>query len=781
MKTILRFCIFLVSLSCFAQTMTQQEKIKALLEAYFDQDREIIHVQFNKNQFLNTEHLAFSGYVFSKNNNLPAINTSNIHLIVYNEAQEVVQKQLLFATNGMFSGGIHLNDTFKTGKYIFHFQTNWMNNFKENDSFLQTIEINDIGEAFTLKSNKPNYKTAKVAFFPEGGSIIDGFSNTIGVKITDCNNQGIELQNIQVFDSKSNEVSHFNTNRLGIGILYLVADSKEKYTLKIKSDFVTLSQDLPAIKENGIVVSYNNNLPNNKLAIAVKTNEKGVASFQGKKLSLLIQQNSYSVLKEINFDNKETEQGVIIDKKYLQNGVNSLRLIDENLNELAERLIYKYGTVQTKLNLSAKSNEEDSVVLLGNSAALKGQISASILPKNTLGFKNKTSLLGTFYLNTYLENPEIDNYSYFDPENKNAKTEMDALMLVQNKSKTLWENIKSNPPIVNFKFNKGISIVGKIDGKPKPNVARSISMMAAKKNIFEKIVVDKDNNFRLDNFFVQDSTVFTLQLENEKNAALFTKVIAQISDNHTKLKLPLNFDLKKCLVEKNESDVVKISLSKPRKNSTNLEDVVVKGKKKVVLTHNKNATFNAVAHKIDEREFGTILDFIGRNGFTTGVSNGNAFIYSRRDAFAQGSPEVFMDDVFLVDINILFDLDMEVVDEVYIDRTGMSSIRQNTSGTIKIYLKQGKENKNYITKCSTLISTDSFTVPIAYKNSNFSTKDEVDFFGTLNWLPKMAIKENQNLEIKLPKMNQSEIQVQIEGFSEDGQLISEMKTIPIVP
>jgi hypothetical protein len=64
------FCLFFC-LNGFSQAQNNQEKIKTLLDTYFLDDREIIHVQFNKNIYLNNEDIAFKGYVLSKNNNTP--------------------------------------------------------------------------------------------------------------------------------------------------------------------------------------------------------------------------------------------------------------------------------------------------------------------------------------------------------------------------------------------------------------------------------------------------------------------------------------------------------------------------------------------------------------------------------------------------------------------------------------------------------------------------------------------------------------------------------------
>jgi len=782
MRLSFTLCVFFICITSFSQAPNNQEKIKSLLETYFQQDREIIHVQFNKTTYLNNEDLAFKGYVLGKNTNLPNLNTSNIQLVIYDEQEQIVQKQLLYASNGTFSGGIHLNKKFKTGKYLFHFYTNWMNNFKEDDSFSQTIEIYNIDEPFNYKSNEPNWKTVKIDFFPEGGNIIDGMNNTIGVKIIDCNNKGVELNNIIVQDSKSNEISRFNTNKMGYGAFYLIADANEKYTLKTHSEKLTIAQELPRVKQTGISISYNNNLPRNILAVAVKTNEKGIELYQNKKFNLLIQQNGSSILKEINFNNKEKEQLILVEKKYLPNGVNCIRLIDEELNEITERLIYNYATIEPTTTVKAKGIVNDSIMLTGSPNLVQANISASILPENNICIENKRSILGTFYLNAYLETPEINNYIYFDPENKDKKRDMDLLMLNQYKSKFLWENIKSNPPKITYKFNKGVTISGNINRSVNPNSTNKLLLISLKDNLFEKTNVEKDNSFRFDNFYVQDSTVYILQLENEKKSSIYTKMVAKVYNHETKFNLPLKFNKSNCPIEKIDGDSIVFSASKLSKKAINLNEITIINKfKKEVFTHKNEMSINAKAFKIEDDDFGNVLDFIGRNGYRTGIDpeENTAYIRSTRGAFAQGSPAVYIDDFLVFDYNLLYSLNLNNVDEIYIDQSGFSDTTSGYSGTIKIYLKKGYDDKYFRTKFTTLIATDGYSKNIEFKTTPFDTQKEFYSFGTLNWSPNTTVKENQNFEYKFPKGNQKVIQVFIEGFSSDGQLISEMHNVPI--
>ena len=766
-----------------SQNSNSQNAIENSLENYFQYDREIIHVQFNKNKYVNTEDIAFKGYIRSKNNTLLAENTTNIQLVIYDSQRQIIQKQLLFASKGTFAGGIHLNDKFKAGKYYFHFFTNWMHNFIEDDSFLQTIEIIDKKETYNFDSDEPNWKTAEITLFPEGGSIINNMDNTVGVKITDCNQRGIQINDGVIVDSKSNEISHFHTNHSGNGVFYINPDLNETYTLKIKSDKVTISKPLPSTQETGIVISYNNNLNQQNLVVNIRMNEKGAESYANKKFNLLIHQNKNAVLKEITFNDKQTEQIVYFDKKYLSNGVNSIRLIDENLNEITERLLYHYGTMKPVTTLEARAIANDSVVLSGKTEVNQANLSVSILPADNTCADQKRAVMGTFYLNAYLETPEINNYSYYDPENKTRKEEIELLMLNQNRSKYLWDNIKSNPPKMNYTFDKGVTISGKIEKALKPNSKFKVSLFSLKDNVFEETTIDEQNNFKFENFYARDSTVFILQLMDEKNLSAYTKMSTRVSSYTTPLNLPIPWDNPICPVLKIPNTNFTFSAPKLEDSTTQLKEIIItNNSKKQILTNTTSMSMNAQGFKIQEGQHGNVLDFIGRNGYRTGIDNeeNEAYIRNSYSKNSDNAPSVYIDDIQQTDFNFLFNLELSDVDEIYIDKSGLSDNSSRGVGTIKIFLKNGVKNKFFKIKYTSMIVTNGFTPNIEFKNSYFETQKEFYYFGTLHWTPTITLKDSPNFEVKFPKGNQKEIKVQIEGFTPEGQLISEIKKIPVL-
>lgn len=790
MKLIIRFFSFLFCIQSYSQAISNQDKITQYLADYFLEDREIIHVQFNKTLYTNNEDIAFKGYILSKNRDIPNSNTTNVQLVIYNNENQIIQKQLLYAQNGIFSGGIHLNEKFIPGKYHFHFYTNWMNNFKEDDSFYQTIEIIDRNKPYTFETNEPNWETAEISLFPEGGIILNDIVNTIGVKIVDCNKKGIEIADGIILDSKSNEITNFNTNKMGNGVIYLRPDINEKYTLKINTDKLKIERPLGKISETGLILTEHNYPAKNNLLIVLKTNEKGLQVNQNKKFIVLIQQNGSSMQQEVTFNNNKTQQPIFFDKKFLSNGIHTVRLLDEDLNEITERLTYIEEDANPITTLQTKTTANDSIILSGEVEADKGHLSISVLPEKSVCNNQKKSILGTFYLNAYLEKPVSDTYFYFNPENRTRIQDIELLLVTQNRGKYLWENIKAGPPKISYEFEKGITINGKVEREQKPNSKNKISLLALKKNLFDETTIDQNNDFKFEHFFVQDSTILAIQMTNEKNNTLTTKIEARIARNEPRFVMGPSFEKPFCSVEKSTENV--FNFLPPKIKTTLLKEVEVKNtSKKEVFIHKSEVSHMAKAFKIDGKSYQTLLSFLSSNGYNTGIdpSSGTVYIADRRDAYkgwAPGSyltatpPNIYIDNFLLYDFNELYHLTLDQIDEIYIDRTGSSDITAlRGHGTIKIFMKTGQKNEYFKVKHTSLIVTKGFAQNFSYKATPIEDQDEFNYFGTLNWSPNIELIDRSDFQIKIPKNKQKEIQVLIEGFTDDGYLISQVKKVPI--
>ena len=750
------------------------QKIISSLESYFMLERDNIHVQFNKNHYVTNEIIAFTGYVFSKKNNTPNGNTTNINLKIYDSEGKLVKKQLIFASEGTFTGGLQLNDTYKSGSYTFVFYTNWMNNFNENYAFEQKIQIYNHGEPLVIKTKTIDSNNIKVNFYPQAGKIIDNIGNTVGVKIIDCEQKGIEIKNIQILDSKLKEIAKFDTNKAGNGNFVFFADKDEKYTLNINSSLIKFSQPLPQIFEKGIVLTYNAHLPKNKIAIAVRTNEKGQQDVLNKKFYLLIHQNHNAILKDFSFLNNETEHVIILDKTYFSNGVNSLRLIDENLNQVCERLFYYNKTANLDIKLETQLSSNDTVRLKGNSLP-KGKVNISVLPENSIGIQEQSSILGTFYLNDYLSKPETNNYFYFDTNNKNKELDMDNLMLNQVNSKISWDNIINKTPKIEYTFNKGITIRGEIKSKVNLKNKRTINIVSTKDKVFEETEVDDKGVFEVKNFFAQDSTAFAIQLTNKNGLAKYSKIETNIIQDEKDYKFPIEIDKTNCKPLENQPED-KIIFDK---YSIELSDVFIKLEKKDVLINESQVSGFAVGYKITDR-YGTVVDFLNERGYVSGVDNetGQTFVRDSRGRASGSTPSFRINGLQVLDLSELFYTFLSDVEEIYIDKDNYRFAGSNV--VIDIFLKTGVQKfTGYRAKHNIFIVSNGFAKNITFKNAFFNSAKQKNLFSTLHWSSNINLEENPNFAIKFDKSTQKNLFVKIEGLLEDGSLISQITKVKV--
>ncbi|MBC7847203.1 MAG: hypothetical protein H7Y10_12000 [Flavobacterium sp.] len=787
MKHLIYLAVFLLSSTfSLSQNTEKQQKIKANLEEYFHFERENIHIQFNKTLYISNENIAFKGYVFNKQSSLPNLNTTNVHLVIYDAKGQVIQRYLFYISLGTFDGIITLDEKIASGNYRFHFYTNWMNNFMEDESFAQNIEIINLNESYNVKINQPDFNTVSVSFMPESGAFIKGINNTIGIQIKDCNELGIQIMEGSLVDSKGKTITTFFTNKMGFWKFELTPDINETYSVKITTDKLKTQKQLPKPINSGLIITYDNNLPNNVLEVSVKTNLDGVNLYQNKNYTLIIHQNGKNIQKEFNFNNKNPIQILTFDKNDLSNGVNSIRIIDENLNEIGERLLYLNKQPKEIPVLETQFGVNDSINLLGKLNSKIANLSISILPANNVCYEQKNSILGTFYLNAYLEKPVLNSYSYFDRKNVTRAFDMELLMLNQEKSKYYWNKIMTNKPKESFKFTKGIAINGTIEKPLDPKSKYKVALISFKHKIFEEAIVDKNNKFSFDNFLARDSTAYQLQLMDEKNLAIEAKMITNILNNNQPFLKNQVFDSANCQPLKDLNKTFAFSNADLEKKRIALNEIVVQNKyKKSIYTHQTEMNNQAAkAYKIGENDFGSALDFIGRNGYATGVDNENSvYIRSTRHEYSGNesvaTPTIIIDNFQLFDLNILYDLDLTNIDEIYIDKTGNSNTATGGYGSIKIYLKKGINNGYLKKKHTTLIVKSGFAKIKKFKTTDFLFSKEFDVFGTLLWSPNVFLDSNQIFEVSYPNANQKEILVIIEGFTIDGQLISEIRKIPV--
>lgn len=768
-------------------TITAQENKKELitktLTDYFLLERENIHVQSNKNVYMTNEQIWFKGYVFHRKKNMPFFTTVNVYMNLLDETGNIVQSQLLYANIGSFSGNIKLNDSLKSGKYYLQFYTNWMNNFVEDESAVYEISIinTTLGAGTALAG--PDLSEINIDLHPEGGTMLSETANVIGISISDCNRNPIAIKTADITDAAGKILQTIQINKLGFGRVTLAAGNYSGYKAVVMLNNVKYEQTLPQEQIKGIALEVNNFSVANKTIVTLSTNKLTAASFNSKPLYIVVHKDDDATVYEVNF-NSSLVTKVAIDNTDLQDGLNTLRILDSDLNQLAERLIYKYPatTLNSEINLTTQTTEKleyEGKINYGNM-----NVSISVLPENTRSYDEANDIFGSLLLLPYIETPKkATGKHYFSTLTKGKSYELDLFLLSQ-KSKYTWHNIRTNVPKSNFPFDMGLTLKGIVPKQLGPNQFSKVRLSSITSAIDETVTVKDNGEFIFDNILIPDSTYVNFTVLNKEQKPKGFTLAPQLLNNNKKFNKRYT-PATRCFTSASET-ASNIKAPDVYKESIELEEVTIEGKKMKYATVSGNG--NLRGYKITQKEinsYSTVLNFIKLNSsFVVNDNSVDVTIYSTRSTTslnaAPPTPIIYLDNMQVMDHSILRSISMYEIDEIYMNPHAIVPSVRNFMGVIKIYI-----NRNYKPKTKDnvpeILVKNGYKRMVPFENILYTATDNEGFanFGVIDWEPVIMTDENGRFKFDIPKTGQKSIKLLIEGFSADGKLLSETKVINV--
>lgn len=783
------FLLFLClnSALLFAQTQTNtstKENITNAFKRYFKLDRENIHVHLDKNVFMTNESIWFKGYVYNKKLNLPFFATTNVYVQLIDESGAIITNQLLYSMSGFFSGKLKLNKKFKSGYYYLQYYTNWMNNFAEDESYIQRIKIININEKTIPLSESVNPKKINLEFYPEGGNLITNVSNTIGVKITDINGKTIPNCLLEIQDDNNVTQKNIVINTFGMGKFEFIPNLQNYKAVLVYND-VKYEYDLPISQSNGIGLELNNYIFDNKTLVKIKYNKEYGKVLKDKILCLVIQKNEKSNIIDIKLDTDNAITAFYFSNELLFTGVNSIRIIDSEMNELAQRLLFINEDKNTKININPGFRDNEKIELSGNSNLFDACLSVAILPQNTK-LNTDENLITTLTLNSFLNEKLVIKSDYFNEINRSKKHELDIMMLTQKNNKYDWNKIKLNPLDSIYSFEKGLMIKGNINNSNADLKKCRIQL----KNILSEVltsteVIDK-KEFYFNNTTITDSLLVTCNLidRNDRSKKEMNYYLT-ITNKYRKFNknfvpIPFVYPEKKDGVFLSDAEIPFFS-----NGSILLDEVEVKKIKLTRKDQSGNSYLRGYKVGVDVPENTLLLNFIEQNGFNVTKSLGNVNITGRNRTSINGvpftTPIVFIDGGQISSFDELDGITMSELDEIYISSTAIVASMNNNQGIIRIYRKlpdfsiSDPNNKPKI-----ILGGYKLITP--FENAEYLNENTIGFenFGLLWWSPWIITDENGNLKVVIPANNRKSIKLLIEGLTLDGKLISEIREVNLI-
>ena len=776
----------------FSQSNSSSTGISEKLASYFALKREVISVHFNKSIYLTNDKFWFKGYVLNRTTQNLDQQTTNVYMQVFNENEELIDKQLIFCFGGSFSGQFTPDIALPTGVYSFRFFTNYMNNFEEDESSTYHLQvINPFTNDFV--ENKIQGQDIRISYFVEGGELIENTMGSITVEMKDCKGNVVRNQEVVLKNQYNIEIKKIKLNAYGLGRLEFVPKIGEVYTLKTVYNSQEFSQIVAGIRNLGISFSVNNVGIKNKCVVKLATNEASLSSLLGKKFFVVIHQDDKSVVFETSFEKEKVEKLLFVDNAKLFEGVNTVRLLDENLQELSSRLVFKYpNTVSTSEGLIVEKNEKGKILRLkGINDSIINNLSVSILPLKSIAKSNQHSIKTDFLLQPYLSKNTDKLVELVEKQDRFSAAQLDLVLSAVENQKYKWNNILNKKITERHKEEIGLTIKGKVLSDVKDKKKHKVQAYSLMYNINDFAEIDENNQFEFKNFILSDSAYVSFNLVKENVDTKQLKATFTIEDNKGVFNKPFETEKFDCKVSVKETPATVTNFKMPniQDNSViELENVDLIANKPELSMVNAKKHSNLRGYKVKDNDNMTqnnVLYYLERNGFvvrqTPGfpvsvqVRNSNTLSVNAGEARAL----LFIDDMQYRDYEILRDIYLRDVDEIYTSTIYLEPSINLYLGKIVIYLKKGFSGsaKRKTTNTDFQIE-EGFSPRLSFENSKYQSTEDDGFenFGVIHW-ESFIEKDESGYFTSFSSMGKEQFFIQIEGINVNGELISIRKLI----
>ncbi|MBC3845603.1 hypothetical protein H8K90_04380 [Winogradskyella echinorum] len=799
--------VFFITFLSFNLLTAQEDPIDILdsYEDYTSDAREVVYVHLNKSTYIKGESIGFTAYVLDKKDKKPSLVTTNLYVSIEDEKNNVLQKKLLKVENGVASNIIELDSSFTSGYYTFKAYTNWMRNFNEQNYFIESVRIIDPkAEEYLETANVENAIDAQ--FLPEGGHLLNGVINNVGVVLKDSKGYGVASVKGEVRDQKDNLVTQFEVNQFGIGKFPLLAEIGNSYKVNLsylnKDYSFTLNEKIESI---GVTMSLVNH--KNKAIVSLTTNKESLKHIKNKPYSLTVHNGEKIEVLDIVFNN-QLDILTVFDLEMLTPGVNILTLFNEKNQPIIERLFFNYNGIDviTSSNLSA-SKAGDSITMKLNFKDISAQqfnnLSVSVLPQETKSYGRHHNILSYTYLQPYVNGTIEQAKYYFTDISQEKQMELDNLLITQGWSSYDWQHIFKPAEYLTYPFEQGFTLRANVNKEVRgPSSKYMLHAIADQEpKLFEASETDK--TFILENIFISEKDSMFLSEVKAKDLLSPAKLYLQSYPNE----IPFLNTTKKVLNPK--ADYATLTGLKNKvifenlNNIHELDEVVVEtelDKIRVRMLELGQHSYGRIKipTQLDRLNYYTLGAYLAQSNLSVSDGLGSfsaSFRRNDRGSFGgngvEGEAEngrlsntgalMFLDGMQIMDTSIFSQMPMSNIDYVELDPSGFGMGIRGNQGVIKIYTLQGSAYKSVNRE-----TAQKYSLPLTFSGKKkfyvpkyrYYNDDFYKGYGTISWKPELVTDANGDISIKI-KQPEVPVTLYIEGIANDGSFIFEEKTISL--
>lgn len=198
----------------------------------------------------------FKAFVVNSISRMPSKHSSILYVDMVDERDSMVTQCLLNASLFKTDGSIVLADTLSSGHYWLRAYTKYSLSGTGDPMYVQAVYVinplkpesrNPVSQKNTISPIIPADDSVRVAFFPEGGTVVGGANTVIAVKTTDAKGIPVSVSGF-VKDNRDSVVAVFNTNPGGLGKVSFFCWTWHNYLLHItRNNKPDLRYSIPAV------------------------------------------------------------------------------------------------------------------------------------------------------------------------------------------------------------------------------------------------------------------------------------------------------------------------------------------------------------------------------------------------------------------------------------------------------------------------------------------------------------------------------------------------------
>lgn len=329
----------------------------------------------------------------------------------------------------------------------------------ESGEGLLTILVEDGGITESISKSIPILqKKLSLDFFPEGGKMVAGLPSRLYFEAKNKQGKPADIEG-RLVDDLGNAVARFSTYKNGLGRINFTPATGRSYRAEIsKPDTVTETYALPLVEEKGCVLRNYDDLDGQEktLRVGVQCTDK-----QKVVVAATVRENVF----DVGAIEAGTDKPAVIYLKakdaVVQNaaGVARVTLFDQNLNPLAERLVFRNRRqrLDVKVEADKKSYVPRGQVALNittkdsSGQVVPAELTLAVVDDTVLSFADDKSahLLSRLMLETELPGKIEEPNFYTDLTEEKSALALDMLMGTRGYRRFDWM------PVLNADFSVG--------------------------------------------------------------------------------------------------------------------------------------------------------------------------------------------------------------------------------------------------------------------------------------------------------------------------------------